>query len=507
MPRYAYERLSAQDNSFLLMEQPNVHMHVAATQIYEAGPLRTAEGGIDVDAFKRAIESVLHLIPRYRQKLQWIPFENHPVWVDDWRFNLGYHIRHTSLPRPGTDTQLKQLAARIMAQQLDRTKPLWEFWVVEGLQGDRFAVISKVHHCMIDGESGAELMQVMMSVTPEHSAPEPVSYIPRPAPSSFELWRDEWNRRLNLPLAMTRSLRAFNRQTEDMRQEIVTRAQALAELLGYAISAPSETPLNGRIGPHRRVDWLSMPLDDVKVVRRALGCTVNDIVLATVTGAVREYMTRRRVNPDVLDFRVSAPVSVRREEERSALGNRVSSWILRLPLAEADPLKRVEKIRHVTQALKRSQQALGVEMLMAAAEWAPAQLLSLGSRATSGPINMIVTNVPGPQIPLYTLGARLVEMFPQVPLLENTGLCVALVSYDGRLFWGFNADPEMVPDLPNFARAITSSFVALRDAARLHPVAVRSTEPATPAETAAKARKARRQRPRPAGGRDTRAAS
>jgi WS/DGAT/MGAT family acyltransferase len=215
MPRYSYERLSAQDNSFLLMEKPSVYMHVAGTQIFEAGPLRNAEGGIDIKAVKRSVESVLHLIPRYRQKLRWIPYENHPVWVDDRRFSLDYHIRHTALPRPGNDEQLKKLAGRIMAQLLDRTKPLWEYWVIEGLQGDRFAVVSKIHHCMIDGASGADLAQIMMSLGPDREPQEVLPYIPRRAPSASELFRDEWTRRLSLPLAAIRSLREFNRQTED----------------------------------------------------------------------------------------------------------------------------------------------------------------------------------------------------------------------------------------------------------------------------------------------------
>lgn len=467
MPRYTYERLSAQDNSFLLLERPTVHMHVAATSIYEAGPLRTAEGGIDIEAFRRAVESVLHLIPRYRQKLKWIPYENHPVWVDDRHFKLDYHIRHTSLPRPGSDQQLKQLAGRITAQPLDRSKPLWEFWVVEGLRGDRFAVVSKVHHCMIDGLAGVDLVQLIMSISPEPNLPEPIPYIPRPSPSGLELMRDEWLRRTNLPMAVLGGLRELNQHRDALWDEFVTRAQAVAELLGYAVRAASDTPINGRLGPHRRVDWLAMPLDEVKAVRRAFGCTVNDLVLTTVTGAVRNYLIRRRVSPDRIDFRVSAPVSVRRDDEQGTFGNRVSSWIVPLPLGERDPVARLEQIYQLTQRLKKSHQALGVEMLMAAAEWAPAQLLSLGSRATSGPINMIVTNVPGPQVPLYMLGAKMLEMFPQVPILENTGLGVAMFSYDGRLFWGFNADPDLVPDLPAFVDAIAGAFAELKASARI----------------------------------------
>jgi len=465
MFKYTYERLSAQDNSFLFLEQPNVYMHVAATAIYEAGPLATADGGIDIAKFKRGTEAVLHLIPRYRQKLKWIPYVKQPVWVDDPHFDLDYHIRHTALPRPGTDAQLKKLAARIMAQQLDRTKPLWEFWVVEGLSGGRFGLISKVHHCMVDGSSGVDLATVLMSLTPGYEEREAHQFVPRPEPSAGELLRDEVVRRAGMPLTAVRGFLNFRKQTEDLRAEIGKRMHALGELAGYAMSSATPTPLNGKLGPHRRFDWLAMELDEVKDVRRAYGCTVNDLVLATVAGAVRKYLHYRRVEADEVDFRVSAPVSVRRDDERGKMGNRVSSWIVRLPISEEDPEKRLESIHQVTDGLKKSQQALGVEMLMAAAEWAPAQLLSLGAQASSGPINMIVTNVPGPQVPLYMLGCRLLQMFPQVPLLDGTGLGVALFSYDGRIFWGFNADPGLVPDVREFVGMVRASFDELRDRA------------------------------------------
>ncbi len=470
MPRYAYERLSAQDNSFLLMERPNVHMHVAATQIFEAGQLRTAEGGVDFEALRDSIDSVLPLIPRYRQVLQWIPLANHAVWVDDASFNLDYHVRHTSLPRPGSKDQLKKLAGRIMAQQLDRTKPLWEYWVVEGLEGDRFAVITKIHHCMIDGSSGVDLAQIMMSLTPERQSREPLAYIPRPAPTATELLADQFARRVTLPLQIVRGLRAFIDEAESIRDDALVRLNALRDLAGYAIRSASATPLNGTLGSHRYLDWLAMDIAEVKAVRRALGCTVNDVVLATVTGAVRRYMIRRRVDPEKLDFRVSAPVSVRRDQDRGKLGNKVSSWIVPLPIDRADPIAQLRELNRRTEELKRSNQALGVEMLMAAAEWAPAQLMSLGARATSGPINMIVTNVPGPQMPLYLMGAELLEMYPQVPLLANTGLGIALVSYNGQMFWGFNCDPDLVPDVALFVQEIRSAFKALRKAATLRAV-------------------------------------
>ena len=470
MARYTYERLSAQDNTFLLLETPKVHMHVAATSIFDARPLRTEEGGIDVAAIKRSTESVLHLIPRYTQKLKQIPFEQHSVWIDDRHFNIDYHIRHTALPRPGTDQQLKRLAARIMAQQLDHSRPLWEMWVVEGLERDRFAMITKMHHCMIDGTSGVDVAQILMSPQPQRHLSEPRTFIPRPAPSRGELWRDELARRWSLPLRAIRDFGAFARETNDMRVEIRNRVRALAQLAGWAMSAASETPLNGRLGPHRNIDWLEMSLEEVKSVRKAFGCTVNDVVLATVAGAVREYMIYRRVNPNEIDFRVSAPVSVRREEERGQLGNRVSSWIIRLPVGDPDPRRRLESIAEVTRGLKESKQALGVEMMMAAAEWTPPLLLSLGAQAASGPINMIVTNVPGPQIPLYMLGAKLEVSYPQVPLLENTGLGIALFSYDGKVCWGFNADYGLVPDLEVFVRMLEGSFQDLSDASGIRAV-------------------------------------
>jgi WS/DGAT/MGAT family acyltransferase len=449
-----------------LFESPEVYMHISATMIYELGPLRTEDGGIDIDAIKRATESVLHLIPRYREKLAWIPFFNHPVWVDDQDFNLDYHIRHTSLPRPGGLEQLKRLSARIMSHQLDRSRPLWETWVVEGLEGDRFAMITKIHHCMIDGEAGADLAQILMSTDPDHRVPEEApAYIPRPAPTSVELMLDEVALRASMPLQAVRSIQAFSRETENLRDEITLRARAIGSLLGWAVSPPSETPVNGKLGPHRNFDWLSMELAKVKSVRRALGCTVNDVVLTIVTGAIRRFMVRRRVRPEDIDFRVSAPVSVRHEGDKGKMGNKVSSWIVRLPIGEEDPKKQLAAIHEVTQDLKSSKQALGVEMMMAAAEWTPGVVLSLGARAASGPINMIVTNVPGPQFPLYMLGAKLLESYPQVPLLQGTGIGVALFSYDGKMCWGFNSDYGLLPDLEDFRSAVTESFEELCQAA------------------------------------------
>ena len=449
------------DASFLIFETPNGPLHVAATVVYEAGPLKTEGGGIDVDAYRRAIAAILPRVPGYRQKLQWIPVVGHPVWVDDPNFNLDYHIRHNSLPRPGSIEQLKRLSARIMAQPLDHSKPLWESWVVEGLEGERFAIITKLHHCMIDGSSGQDLAQIIMSRDPDHRVPESVPrYLPRPAPSGRELLRDEMSRYLGLPL---RGLSGLRRAAGEPRLELGARLQAFRRALRATSDSPSKTPLNDKIGPHRCFDWLDMPLADVKAVRKALGCTVNDIVLATVTGAVRDFLTRRCANVDALDFRIAAPVSIRGEGERGKLGTRVSQWYVPVPLEESDPVARVERIRQVTRELKESKQALDADVIMAVVEWTPTVLLTLAGRAASGslPYNLMVTNVPGPQFPLYLLGAKMVAQYAQVPLAESTALGVALVSYDGKLCWGFNADYELVPDLEFFVKGVDASFQEL----------------------------------------------
>jgi WS/DGAT/MGAT family acyltransferase len=457
MPGYHYDRLSAQDNTFLLVETPQSPMHVSSTLVYAAGPLRTNEGGIDIERIKRATEGYLHRIPRYRQKLRFIPLENHAVWVDDRHFSLDYHVRHTSLPKPGNDEQLKKLSARVMAQPLDRARPLWESWIVEGLEGNRFAVITKIHHCMIDGTSGVDLAQVMMSPSPDRELSEAPRYVPRRAPSRTMLIRDEALRRLSLPRTALRSLRQFAEESDHLAEEIGARARILWDMVGMGLRA-SDTPLNGPLGPHRSFDWLNMPLTGLKAVRRGLGCSVNDVVLTVVTGAVREYLLQRGANPRRIEFKIAAPVSVRTEEERGQLGNRVSSWVLRLPIDQAQPALQLAAIHETTQELKRSKQALGIEMMMAVADWTPGSLLSLGAQAVRGPINTIVTNVPGPQFPLYMQGARLEAIYPQVPLLENLGLGIALMSYNGRICWGFNANPDVVPDLEAFVALVQRSF-------------------------------------------------
>lgn len=473
MARYTYDRLSAQDLSFLLAENQHAPMHVGAIAILEAGPLLDDVGGVDIDRYRRGVEGLLHWIPRYRQKLVYIPFENWPVWVDDCHFDLGYHIRHIALPRPGTLEQLHELAGRILARHLDRERPLWEIWVIEGLHdGEQVALLNKVHHCMIDGAAGADLSQILFSPSSEVEESEPLPYYPRPAPTGLELLEESLRDRLGAPLRALRlaagwlldETRSPLGAVEAGAIALAERTSALGEMLGWALRPAPATPINGELTPHRRVDWLTMPLDDVRELRRVLGCTINDVVLTIVTGAVRRYLFRRRVDPATVEFRIAAPVSVRREEHANQLGNHVSSWVVSLPIGLADPIEQLDTVRERTAELKRSKSALAFETVMAVAEYLPVGLLKRGVGLADGPANMIVTNVPGPQLPLYAMGARLLGLYPIVPLLPGGGLGVALFSYEGKLCWGFNADYELVPNLAEFVDDVSWSFEQLRAA-------------------------------------------
>jgi WS/DGAT/MGAT family acyltransferase len=461
MSHYKYERLSAQDNDFLQWERENLPMHGGATQIFTAGPLAKEGGGIDFETIKRGIEAILHKIPRYRQKLAWIPGEEHAIWVDDPHFNLDYHVRHTSLPHPGSDDQLKMLAARIAERPLDRLRPLWEIWVVEGLEGDRFATIGKTHHCMVDGAGGMALAQNLFSTSPEFSIRDPQRYIPRPQPSDTELRRDEILRFAGLPLRMAQQLQKFIRNTEDLPSEIIERGRAIFQMARLKLVPASDTPLNGPVGPHRIMDWFSIPLDDIKTIRKRLGCSVNDVVLGIMTSAVREFLITRQVRPEEIEFRVASPVNVRPKGQEGPQGNHVSTWIVSLPVSEPDPLKQIEEIHEATQEFKRSHQSAAIEMLETLHEWVPLDLQSL----SEGTQNMYVTNVPGPSFPLYLLGAELQELYIQAPLIENVGLTVAVLSYNGRACWGFTADYDRIPDLRDFVGHVRAACEHISKAA------------------------------------------
>jgi len=462
-----YERLSALDDSFLEIEDANSHMHIGAVALFEAAPLRTPDGGVDIERIRALMEVELHRIPRYRQRLEHVPVFGQPVWVDDDRFNLVYHLRHTHLPRPGGERLLKRLAGRLMSQQLDRGKPLWEMWVVEGVSDEHFAIVTKAHHCMIDGVGSVELMASVMRPAPDDptGAAPPPRWFPRPAPSRHELLVGEVCYRIGAPFSVLGSLR---RQWQHPRATLAAgydTALGVLRAMATGLNPASPTPLNVAIGPHRRFDWTSMDLAAVREIRTRLGGTLNDVVLAVLTGALRRFLYRRGTTLEGLDFRAMLPVNVRAAGER--LGNRVAMMVARLPLATATPADRLAAVIAETTRAKSSHEAAGTQTMEELSDRTFTTLfvefVRLAARAR--PYNVVVTNVPGPNFPVYVLGAPMVACYPVVPLFQNQALGVALLSYHGRLFWGFNADWDVLPDLHELVTAVDRELDALGTAA------------------------------------------
>jgi WS/DGAT/MGAT family acyltransferase len=463
------ERLTQMDNSFLVYEDasPECAMHVASTQILEAAPLCGPDGVLDLERLEEYVVSRLDRIPRYRQRIKRTPIEGHPVWVDDASFNIHYHVRHTRLPHPGSERQLKRLVGRIFSQRLDRDRPLWEMWVIEGLEGGRLAFVSKVHHCMVDGISGAELLAALLTSEPMRKPDPPARWWPRPVPSEALLAREEVSRVVRAPLEIGAAMGRVWRDEDDARDRFSNRLRALGRVLGES-GGTTPVPFNRPIGPYRRIDWLKFSLDEIKQIGRSLSATVNDVVLAIAAGAFARFLERDRgLDLEDLHFRVMAPVSMRGAGEVGSLGNRVSAWTLELPLDEPDPLARLERIIDETQERKDTHAALGAETLTEITEWTGAGLLSLSARLmrVSTPFNTVITNVPGPQSALYLLESRLLESHPHVPIMGTLGLGIALFSYDGALSWGFTADWDLVPDLHDLVSATEAAFAELRAAA------------------------------------------
>jgi WS/DGAT/MGAT family acyltransferase len=485
MSGFAYARLSELDRSFLVYEGPASPMHVGAVQVFEAAPLRNDDGVLDFERILALVESRLHRLPRYRQHVVAAPVDGHPIWVDAPRFNVRYHVRHTRLPRPGDERQLKRTTARLLEQPLDLAKPPWELWVVEGLEGDRVALVSKVHHCMVDGVSGVDLMALLLSTEPQEVVEEAARWIPRRGPSALEYLTQETAALMRAPAGLARHAWELLTDAGGARHAMVERLSAAARLLSNALVPAPPTPLNRPIGPHRRFDWTTTSLDDVKRVRERLGGTVNDVVLATVAGALRRFLKDvRTTDVDDLVLRVMAPVSVRSAEERGALGNRVAAWIVPLPVGERDPVARLARVCETTSALKQRHETWGAEVITQVLEWVGATPLAATGRLLqiAQPFHLVVTNVPGPPFPLYLLGARMLEAHPMVPLLGTLSVGIALFSYQRTLSWGFTADWDLVPDLHELVVATQESFAQLLARAE-------ATHPAT-AEPRGRRRKA-----------------
>jgi WS/DGAT/MGAT family acyltransferase len=466
MAKTHYERLSALDAHFLDLDDEGVHMHVAVILVGEARPLENDEGGLDVERIRGFVASRLHEIPRYRQRLARIPVERHPVWVDDPSFDIHYHVRHVSLPRPGDERQLKRLVGLVMSQKLDHGKPLWEMWVIEGLEGGRFAILARCHHCMVDGIAGVGVLRVLLRPEPDGSYRPGPRWRPRATPGRAQLVTQAFARRVSEPFVLAGAARHALRNPSRALRSAWQAALGLGESLG-AVRSASPTPLNPpHIGPHRRIDWVRFDLEAVKDVKRRLGGTLNDVVLATVAGATRQVLRRRRVALRDLDFRVMCPASVRPSAGGEAFGNRVVMLIARLPLDERDPRRRLERVIDATRALKTSRIPQGSELIEEIAEWTTTSVVTETMRLATRlrAFNLIVTNVPGPPAPLYLLAARVQEAFPLVPLYENQSLGIALLSYAGGLHWGLTSDWDRVPDLHHVAVALGESFEELRKA-------------------------------------------
>ncbi|HEU4894652.1 MAG TPA: wax ester/triacylglycerol synthase family O-acyltransferase [Acidimicrobiia bacterium] len=467
MTNFHYEPLSYLDASFLALETSNSHMHVTGVALFEAEPLQAADGGIDIGRIRAHIGSKLQYIPRYRQRLDWVPYDRRPVWVDDQHFDFDYHVRHTSLPRPGSDQQLRDLAGRIVSTKLDRNKPLWELWVVEGLADQRFAIIAKIHHCMIDGLSGVDLTTILLNVVPDSAIEESPDWQPRPAPTPTQLAVAEaarFTRRLIDGLTNMGEMVKEGKVVTDRAMD--KSSAALSSLRSGWLTTSAKTPLNPEIGPNRRFTWTEMSLEDVKAVKDTLGGSVNDVVLAITAGAVRRFLIENRdFEPSQAEFRAMNPVSTRGASQQGQMGNQVAMWLVDLPVSRPDPAERYEAIKETTANLKETNQALGAATLVELSSGTPLTLLSMASRYVGPrirPFNMTVTNIPGPQFPMYLLESQMIANYPMVPLWAQHGIGVALFSYNGRLLWGVQADYDTLPDAEDFVAALRTSFHELQ---------------------------------------------
>jgi diacylglycerol O-acyltransferase len=457
------DRLSAIDASFLTNETADGHMHVGAVLVFEGPP----------PAYDDLVEHVrgrLSLVPRYRQKLATPRFEaGRPFWVDDPSFNLTYHVRHTALPDPGNEDQLLRLAGRVFSQQLDRSKPLWELWLVQGLDGNRFALLSKTHHAMVDGVSGVDISTVLFDVKPvPDPAPEDDGWVASPEPSTADLIGKGLADAAFAPVKLAERIAGVVQHPDAVLSRVTAGLEGLGEVVwGFADPAP-DVPLNVPIGSHRRYVWVRGELKTYKRIKDALGGTINDVVITAVAGALREWLDRRGIRTEGLELRGLVPVSIRAEDERGKLGNRIAAMRAPLPVYVADPVTRLEIVRESMDGLKQSKQALGAEVISRFNGFAPPTLLAQASRINFSTrlFNLIVTNVPGPQIPLYLLGRELQDVFPVAFLPENHALAIAIMSYNGRINFGLLADYDSMEDVDLIAEGIERSLQELTDAAR-----------------------------------------
>jgi diacylglycerol O-acyltransferase / wax synthase len=469
MPQRHLDRLTPVDAAFLHQEGPGAHMHLGGLTIAEGPPP-------PMEDFLEQIRQRLHLVPRYRHKLAFTALDSgRPVWVDDPNFNVEYHVRHTALPTPGTWVQLQSLTARIFSQQLDRSKPLWEMWLIEGLQDDRFAIITKTHHSLIDGIAGVDLATVLFDLSRE---PPPVKHSgrpwqPHPEPGTVELVAAGLRGAVRAGVALTEGAIDAVAHPERAFARVREAAEGIGEIVWAGLNPAPETPLNVPIGPHRRYVGVADSLEDFKVVKDAFGGTVNDVVLAVVAGALRTFLISRGRRTEGVELRALVPVSVRTEGEHHTMGNRLVVIRGPLPVYIADPLQRLRFVSQAMDGLKESKQALGAEVIAGAQNFAPPTILAQASRLNFSTrlFNLLVTNVPGPQLPLYVLGREILEAYPIAFLPENHALAIAIMSYNGQMNFGLLADFDALPDIDTIAENIAAELATLVSLARESVVA------------------------------------
>jgi len=456
------DRLSALDVSFLYMETPTTAMHVGGVAVFEP-----PADGFDYDRLVQLISQRIGLVPRYRQKVRWVPGHlANPVWVDDPEFDVTYHVRRSALPKPGTDAQLRELVGRLQSRQLDRNRPLWEIYLVEGLEHGRVAIVTKTHHAMVDGVSAVDIGTVILDLEPTPREVPDDDWSPSREPSSLGLVTGAVTDFLAKPSGVLDTARAAVVDLRETAGKVASVAGGvLASARTIAKQAPA-TPLNVPIGEQRRFGMAATSLDDYKRVRRAHGGTVNDVVLATVAGALRTWLlTRGETVTPTTTVRVMVPVSVRSETQKGELGNRVSSYFVDLPVGEQSAVVRLHQVSYAMKGHKESGAAVGADALVQLSGFAPPTIHSLAARTASTLtrrlFNLVVTNVPGPQFPLYAAGARMLAMYPVVPLAKNQAVSIGLTSYDGGVYYGLNADRDALTDVDVLASCIEESLAEL----------------------------------------------
>ncbi len=435
-------------------------MHVGAVSVLEGAPFFHADGRFRIDEVRDLVLSRLPLMPRFRRRLMHVPYEQgRPIWVDDDRFDITYHVRHTALPRPGSWEQLVSLTTRVQEGLLDRDRPLWEIWLVEGVEGGNVAMLQKTHHALIDGVSGVDVATLLLDMQPNFTAPIVPEWVPEPAPSASQLLLDTMRERITEPAEIVRSIRSIFRGPRRAIERARVVAQSMSTMVTRDAIAP-RTSINAHTGRHRRLSVVRIPLADVKEIRRGLGGTVNDVVLAGVAGGLRRLLLHRADETEDLQLRVLCPVSVRSEDQRGSLGNKVSAMFVNLPVDNRPAVERLRAISEQTADLKERHQAVGAEMLLGMTEYIAPTLMSLAARVVHRQpfFNLIVTNVPGPQQPLYMMGARLIEAFPIVPLTRNLSVVVGILSYDGTLHFGLWGDRDACADIEVLANGVDDAF-------------------------------------------------